>query len=90
MLSVVKLAEEDDDLILRGYETAGRETEAEIAIDLEDQTVSYGTEFEARFDIDPFIKYRLLNGLDDIGLTFEKLPEIESFETRAAQERPWV
>ncbi|MEX2279496.1 MAG: 3-isopropylmalate dehydratase small subunit [Acidimicrobiia bacterium] len=53
---------------------------AEITIDLDAQTVSYGAEFEARFDIDPFTKHRLLNGLDDIGLTLQHTEDIDSFE----------
>ncbi|MEX1044384.1 MAG: 3-isopropylmalate dehydratase small subunit, partial [Acidimicrobiia bacterium] len=58
---------------------------AEITIDLDAQTVSYGAEFEARFDIDPFTKHRLLNGLDDIGLTMQHAEDIDSFEaTRPA------
>jgi 3-isopropylmalate/(R)-2-methylmalate dehydratase small subunit len=53
---------------------------AEIVVDLDSQTVSYGAEFEARFDIDPFTKHRLLNGLDDIGLTMQYADDIEAFE----------
>jgi len=40
--------------------------------------------------VDPFKKHCLLEGLDDIGLSLEKAPAIDSFETRIAQERPWV
>jgi 3-isopropylmalate/(R)-2-methylmalate dehydratase small subunit len=42
------------------------------------------------FEVDPFRKHCLLNGLDDIGLTMEKKPAIDAFEAKAAQERPWV
>ena len=53
---------------------------AAITVDLDAQTVSHGAEFEARFDIDPFTKHRLLNGLDDIGLTLQHAEDIDSFE----------
>ncbi len=63
---------------------------ARITVDLESQTVtaSDGTSFG--FEVDPFKKHCLLNGLDDIGLTLEKAASIETFEKAAAQSRPWV
>ena len=63
---------------------------ARITVDLESQTVtaSDGTSFG--FDVDPFKKHCLLNGLDDIGLTLEKSASIQTFEKAAAQSRPWV
>ena len=63
---------------------------ARITVDLENQTVtaSDGTSFG--FDVDPFKKHCLLNGLDDIGLTLEKSASIQTFEKAAAQSRPWV
>jgi 3-isopropylmalate/(R)-2-methylmalate dehydratase small subunit len=53
-----------------------------LSIDLEAQTVSDGHGVEARFEIDPFRKYCLLNGLDDIGLTLAHEPDITAFEAR--------
>lgn len=69
---------------------ANKGANARIAIDLEDQTVtaSDGTRFS--FEVDAFKKHCLLNGIDDIGLTMEKAASIESFESAAAQTRPWV
>jgi len=63
---------------------------ARITVDLDAQTVtaSDGTSFA--FDVDPFKKHCLLNGLDDIGLTLEKAAAIDSYEAGAAQARPWV
>jgi 3-isopropylmalate/(R)-2-methylmalate dehydratase small subunit len=61
---------------------------AEIVIDLAEQTVSYGTEFEARFELDPFTKHRLLNGLDDIGLTMQHDDEIDAFEATRPSYKP--
>ncbi len=63
---------------------------ARITVDLEAQTVT-GTDGTAHpFEVDAFKKHCLLNGLDDIGLTMEKAPAIEAYESRLAQERPWV
>ncbi len=63
---------------------------ARIEIDLESQTVtaSDGTAFT--FEVDPFKKHCLLNGLDDIDLTMEKSAAIDTFEQKAALDRPWV
>ena len=63
---------------------------ARITIDLENQTVT-GTDGTAYpFEVDAFKKHCLLNGLDDIGLTMEKAPAIDAYESRLSQERPWV
>jgi 3-isopropylmalate/(R)-2-methylmalate dehydratase small subunit len=63
---------------------------ARIAVDLDAQTVTSADGEVFRFDVDAFKKHCLMNGLDDIGLTMEKAPSIDAFETRAATERPWV
>lgn len=59
---------------------------AVVEISLPDQTVTYGTEFEAHFDIDPFVKWCLSEGLDDIGLTLRHSDAITDFETKRP---PW-
>ena len=61
-----------------------------IHIDLEHQTVT--TQFQDRFsfEIDPFRKHCLLEGLDEIGLTLAMDDRIASYEARAAAERPWL
>jgi 3-isopropylmalate/(R)-2-methylmalate dehydratase small subunit len=51
-----------------------------ITINLEAQTVTDDEGFHAKFEIDPFRKYCLLNGLDDIGLTLRHAAELDSFE----------
>jgi len=53
----------------------------EITINLEVQTVTDDQGFSAHFDIDPFRKYCLLNGLDDIGLTLRHSAELDAFES---------
>lgn len=61
-----------------------------IDIDLETQTVT--TEFQDRFafDIDPFRKHCLLNGLDEVALTLERQAEIGQFENRRAVAQSWL
>jgi 3-isopropylmalate/(R)-2-methylmalate dehydratase small subunit len=61
-------------------ELAEADPAAEVRIDLEAQTVT-APGFEARFELDPFTKHRLLNGLDDIGLTLRHGQEIAAFES---------
>ncbi len=51
-----------------------------ITIDLEQQMVTDEQDFHAHFDIDPFRKYCLLNGLDDIGLTLRYAAALDSYE----------
>lgn len=64
--------------------------DAPIEIDLEKQTVKRGNKLSFEFDIDPFRKHCLLNGLDDIGLTLEKKAHIKNFETTDKQKRSWL
>jgi 3-isopropylmalate/(R)-2-methylmalate dehydratase small subunit len=61
---------------------ASREPGFKLTIDLENQTVADERDTLANFDIDPFVKHRLLNGLDDIGLTLQHSTDIESYEAR--------
>jgi 3-isopropylmalate/(R)-2-methylmalate dehydratase small subunit len=61
----------------------------EITVNLNEQKVVCGNSvFE--FEIDPFRKHCLLNGLDDIGLTLEKESFISTYETKNKQEKPWL
>ena len=63
----------------------------ELTIDLGVQTVAT-TDAAAtfRFDVDPFRKHCLLNGLDDIGLTLQHADEIRAFEERRKHDKPWL
>ncbi len=60
-------------------EEASARPETVCRIDLEAQTVEAG-EVRERFQIDPFVKYRLLNGLDDIGLVLQQADDITAYE----------
>jgi 3-isopropylmalate/(R)-2-methylmalate dehydratase small subunit len=69
---------------------AGRGANATLSIDLAAQEIRGPDGGAIRFEIDPFRKRCLMEGLDDIGLTLEKEGAIESFEQRARLERPWA
>ncbi|MCB1783606.1 MAG: 3-isopropylmalate dehydratase small subunit [Alphaproteobacteria bacterium] len=64
--------------------------DAVIEVDLEKQTITRGNKFSFSFEIDPFRKHCLLNGLDDIGLTMQKNASIGSFEQKRANDKPWL
>jgi 3-isopropylmalate/(R)-2-methylmalate dehydratase small subunit len=61
----------------------------EISIDLNQQKIIYGNN-ELIFDIDPFKKKCLLEGLDDIALSLEKSKQMDSFEKRLKEKKPWI
>ncbi|WP_294644336.1 3-isopropylmalate dehydratase small subunit [uncultured Aureimonas sp.] len=69
---------------------AGKGANAKLTVDLEAQEIRRPDGGVVRFDIDPFRKHCLLNGLDDIGLTLEQESGITSFETKLAETRPWA
>ena len=69
---------------------ASRGANATLTIDLPAQEIRGPDGGTIHFDIDPFRKRCLLEGLDDIGLTLEKADAIEAFEKRARLERPWA
>ena len=61
----------------------------EISVNLADQKIIYGNN-EISFEIDPFKKKCLLEGLDDIALSLEKSDKIKSFENKVKNQRPWI
>ena len=63
---------------------------AEIAIDLEAQSLTGPDQRSHAFEIDAFDKHRLLNGLDDIGMTLEHAADIQGFATRYRESFPWA
>ena len=83
----IALPQEDVDKLM---DDAGRGANAIVTIDLENQVITGPDGGSIAFEVDPFRKHCLLNGLDDIGLTLEKKPAIDAFEAKAAVARPWV
>jgi 3-isopropylmalate/(R)-2-methylmalate dehydratase small subunit len=69
---------------------AERGANARVSIDLEKQEIRGPDGGMIKFEIDPFKKHCLLNGLDDIGLTMEKAHHIDAHEQRMAGARPWA
>ena len=62
----------------------------EIEIDLPSQEIRRPNGAVIKFEIDPFRKKCLLEGLDDIGITMQKSNDIKEFETKMSNERPWL
>jgi 3-isopropylmalate/(R)-2-methylmalate dehydratase small subunit len=82
----IKVAPEDLEKL---FDDADRGANATLSIDLERQEIRGPDGGTLHFEIDPFRKHCLLNGLDDIGLTLEKASAIESYEKKLA-ERAWA
>jgi 3-isopropylmalate/(R)-2-methylmalate dehydratase small subunit len=62
-----------------------------LVVDLGSQTVgTTDSSFVAPFDIEPFRKHCLLNGLDEIGLTLQHADAIRAFEAKRLAEQPWL
>jgi 3-isopropylmalate/(R)-2-methylmalate dehydratase small subunit len=61
----------------------------EISVDLNEQKIVYGNN-ETKFDIDPFKKKCLLEGLDDIALSLEKSTQIDIYEKKLKENKPWI
>jgi 3-isopropylmalate/(R)-2-methylmalate dehydratase small subunit len=72
------------------FDDAERGANATLTVALAKQEIRGPDGGTIKFDIDPFRKHCLLNGLDDIALTMEKKSKIESFERKAADKRPWA
>ena len=71
-------------------EDAGRGANATVAVDLEAQAITRPDGGVVAFDIEPFRKHCLLNGLDDIALTLEKTAAVDSFEATQRAAQPWL
>lgn len=69
-------------------ELAEADPTAEITISVPEQTVTYRDQLEARFELDPFIKWCLSEGLDDIGLTLRHADAIDEFESARPAWKP--
>ena len=86
ILPIVLPQEEVDKLM----DDAGRGANARLSVDLQSQTIEGPDGGTIAFDVDPFKKHCLLNGLDDIGLTMEKEQSITDFEAQRARRTPWL
>mgnify|MGYP005674586357 FL=1 len=77
----------DEKIILQLAEYSNRKKEIEV--DLEEQVVKFGNEI-VNFEVDGFKKKCLLEGLDDIALSMEKINLVENFEKKIKEDRPWL
>ena len=77
----------DEKIILQLAEYSNRKKEIEV--DLEEQLVKFGNEI-VNFEVDGFKKKCLLEGLDDIALSMEKINLVENFENKVKEDRPWL
>ncbi len=78
------------DIIDKLLDDAGRGANAIITVDLEKQEITGPDGGRMTFDIDPFRKHCLLNGLDDIGITLQHADAITQFEERRRVSQPWL
>ena len=83
----IKVSPDEGDALLADASDAEN---PELKIDLESQTISRPNGAAISFEIDPFRKECLLNGLDDIGLTLEKTEAIGSYEEGRKSNMPWL
>ena len=83
----IKVSADDRDALMAD---AADTENPELSIDLEAQVIRRPNGGEIGFEIDPFRKQCLLEGLDDIGLTMEKGESIDSFEAARGADKPWL
>ncbi|VAV86466.1 3-isopropylmalate dehydratase small subunit [hydrothermal vent metagenome] len=81
------LPQETIDLLM---DDAGRGANAIITVDLEKQEISGPDGGTVSFEIDPYRRHCLLNGLDDIGLTLQKKDVIKDYEAKTRLSQPWL
>jgi len=83
----IQLPKEQVDLLM---DDAERGANAVVSIDLEKQEITGPDGGTVHFEIDPFRKHCLLNGLDDIGQTLEKTGSIDAYEAKQKHTQPWL
>ena len=83
----IAMPQEVVDVLMKDAEKGAN---ARMTVDLEAQTVTTSDGEMFTFEIDPFRKRCLVEGLDDIGLSLEKSASIDTFEAQAGAARPWV
>ena len=80
----------DGEVIERLFRAVEAEEGYQLTVDLEQQTISTADGESIPFEIDAYRKQRLLEGLDDIGLTLQHADEIRAYEEKQRQQRPWL
>ena len=83
----IALPQDQVDVLMKDAEKGAN---ARMEVDLVSQQISTSDGAVFSFEVDEFKKRCLLEGLDDIGQTFQKVAAIDNFEAKAAEARPWV
>jgi 3-isopropylmalate/(R)-2-methylmalate dehydratase small subunit len=83
----IKVSKEDLDKLM---DDANRGANATITVDLEAQEITGPDGGSVKFEIDPFRKHCLMEGLDEIGLTMQKGKKIAGFEEKQKESQPWL
>ena len=86
---ILPIVVKEDELKLL-MQDAEKGSNARMIVDLENQQIKTSDGEIMKFNIDQHQKHCLINGLDDIGLTMEKVKSIDTFEAKMAQNVPWV
>ena len=85
ILPIVLKEENVDEL----FKHASTDKALDLSVDLEKQQLSYADKL-IDFEVDPFRKHCLLEGLDDIGLTLQHVDDIKAYEEKRKQSEPWL
>ncbi|MBE0439246.1 MAG: 3-isopropylmalate dehydratase small subunit [Gammaproteobacteria bacterium] len=80
----------DDNYVNELFDAVEAEPGYQLTVDLPNQTILMPNGNTIAFEIDPFKKHCLLNGLDDIGLTLQHADEINAYEQQRKQQSPWL
>ena len=83
----VVVSEDQLQLLMKDAEKGSN---ARMVVDLENQQIETSDGEVIAFDLDQHRKHCLINGLDDIGLSMEKIASVDAFEAQMAQSAPWV
>ena len=83
----VVVSEDELQLLMKDAEKGSN---ARMIVDLENQQIETSDGQVISFDVDQHRKHCLMNGLDDIGLSMEKIASVDAFEAQMAQSAPWV
>ena len=83
----VVVSEDELQLLMKDAEKGSN---ARMIVDLEKQQIETSDGEVISFDVDQHRKHCLMNGLDDIGLSMEKIASVDAFEAQMAQSAPWV
>lgn len=86
-LLLIRLPKAEVDKLM---DDAKKGSNARITVDLEAQIITRPDGEKIKFEVDPFRKHCLLNGLDDIGLTLQRGKEIDAFEAGQRARQPWL